>query len=45
MSGSKSIFELKYRRVNKGIYTKGKTVEMQGEQDFGTVCWSYKCAK
>ena len=28
-SGYKLIFKLKYRRVNKGYYTKGKTVETQ----------------
>ena len=29
----------------KGIYTKGKTAETQGEQDFWAVFRSYKCAK
>ena len=29
----------------KGIYTKGKTVEMREEQDFQVVFRSYECAK
>ena len=45
MGGSKSIFKLKYRRVNKGLYKKGKTAEMQEEQDFGAVFRSYKSAE
>ena len=29
----------------KGIYMKGKTVEMQEEQDFRAVFRSYECAE
>ena len=29
----------------KGMYTKGKTAETQGEQDFWAVFWSYECAE
>ena len=29
----------------KGMYTRGKTVEMQEEQDFGAVFWSYESAE
>ena len=29
----------------KSIYTKGKTVETQEEQDFGAVFWSYESAE